>query len=137
MTFVERTDPAARGFRMLVPDVRGREFATRTIVVPNVPVSPAARLNLRVWALHSSGERFTLSFASGGRTIAQNSFTTGPDGFFTVGDLMHEFPQLAGRKLTADVIITLDGDDRLWAFVTATDNATNLPRLLLPRAGGS
>src|SRR5205807_10458467 len=106
--------PAARVFRMLVPDVRGREFATRTIVVPNVPVSPAARLNLRVWALHSSGERFTLSFASGGRTIAQNSFTTGPDGFFTVGDLMHEFPELAGRKLTADVIITLDGDDRLW-----------------------
>lgn len=129
-TFVERTDSGARGFRLSIPDVRDSELAAKSIVIPNVTVSPAARLNLRAWA--PPGSPLTVAFARAGVIFAQRSFTARPDGYFTVGDLAHELPELAGRDLTGEVSVTLEGDDRLWAFITATDNQTNLPRLLLP-----
>lgn len=133
-TVVERTDAAASGFKLSIPEVREEQFARESVVIPNVPVSPAVRLHLRVWTPDASEVPFTVKIVRGGATIAQRSYRTGRDGYMSEGDLVvHDFPELAGRELEADVAITLDATDRrFWAFITATDNRTNLPQLRLP-----
>jgi 4-amino-4-deoxy-L-arabinose transferase-like glycosyltransferase len=133
-TFVERTDPAApRGFSMPVPQVRDRDFIDGTVVIHDAPVSGDFRLNLRAWALRSPYARFNVQIRNGGAVVAQRTFPSGAEGFFTKGDLMLEFPELHGQKFTADIAVNLESDDhRVWACVTATEQRTNLPRLLLP-----
>jgi 4-amino-4-deoxy-L-arabinose transferase-like glycosyltransferase len=134
-TIVERTDSGGGGFAVPIPEVRENEFQNGHIVISNVPVSHLARLNLRLWALRGLGAvRYRVTVKSGGQVVAQRGFETGSDGFAMDGDLAREFHELDGRELTVDFEIDrVPGpDSRLWGFITATDNQTNLPTFFRP-----
>ena len=49
--------------------------------------------------------------------------------------LLRHFPQLKGRTTTGTVRLTIEDpspDARLWAFITATDNMTDVPTFHMP-----
>ena len=133
-TVVERTDAAANGFKLSIPEVRDEQFGRESLVIPNVPLSTAYRLHLRVWTPDASEVSFTVKIVSGGATIGQRTYRTDRNGYMSEGDLIiHDFHELFGRELAVDVAITLESPDtRFWAFIIATDNRTNFPELRLP-----
>lgn len=136
-TTLERADSGGGGFTASVPEVREDEFHKGRIIIFGVPVSSRVKLSLRLWALHASGpEHYSVTVLSGGRTIAQRTFETGPDGFVMDEDLAGEFRELDGRDLSAIFVIDRQPgpDARLWGFVTATDKQTGLPVFFRPTA---
>jgi hypothetical protein len=126
-------------FQVGLPAVRERDLRSQRIVIPDVVLNRRARANLRLWTFRAPRPvRYTvvLQSADGQRTFARRVFATGPDGFQIHADLQRDFTELAELDVRADVVVELNDTPlkaQLWAFITVTNNQTNLPSLRLPR----
>lgn len=114
-----------------VPAVSENEFQPDRILIPTVPTD--ARLNLRVWVLASSSGtpiKVRLYSSPDGRLIAERQFTADHAGYFSNGDLGHEFPGLRGEPVNVEVE---SNGAKVWAMMSTTDYRTGNIVLSLPR----
>ena len=133
-TVLRRTDPAGDGFLVTLPVVREADLREGALTFRNVPLSVASRLNLRMWVVNGGGRvAYSVRVLRNGQELARRMFATGETGFVTDPNLGGQFPQFAGGDMRADLIIRPENVQpaaRAWAFITATDNRTNVPVLL-------
>jgi hypothetical protein len=120
-----------------IPTIRESDHRRSPMTVPDVPLTPSARLNLRLWAFESIFPvRYVVSIIANGRELASRSFATRADGFQIDPNLLGEFPELAATETQADIVITLPdagSDARVWGFVTSTDKRSNDVTMFYPR----
>jgi hypothetical protein len=136
-TILRRTDQAGKGFSVSIPSVRESEFRRDALVFRNVPLSPAKRLNLRLWVIKAAGgAAYSVAiFDAGGRQLARRTFATGADGFASDTNLGGQFPDLGRSERSIDVVVKVEDAlpaARAWGFITATDNRTDIPVLIIP-----
>lgn len=139
-TTLLRTDERADAARADIRAVREADFQRGTITIPDVPISPSSRLNLRVWTWRTPRPavyRMRVTTPSG-QTHVSHRIGTRSDGFNMDGHLVGSFPELQESTTTATVTITLEDaapDARVWGFITATtDNVTDMPSFHMPGA---
>ena len=133
-TVLRRADPEGGGFHTAVPTVRESDFRDGALTFRNVPFSVASRLNLRMWVIHGGGRvAYSVRVLRNGQEAGNRMFATGETGFVVDPDLGGQFPQLNGGDIRVDLIIRPENvppGARAWAFLTATDNRTNIPTLI-------
>jgi hypothetical protein len=121
-TVVQRVEGDRVLSAVTIPAVRVEDFRAGRLVLRDVTLSRAARVNLRLWT--AGGSRAVRIRA--GR--AKTTIVTDAQGFFTHGDL----GSLLGRGTTTVECEPIDDDVAAWGFITITDNATEAVTIRLP-----
>jgi len=124
-------------FGTSVPVVREREFFDRPFSLLNVPADPRYRLGLRLYTYEPIPAALTvriISHTTGG-VLAERNVFLGPVGdhaFAFIGDLLTEFPQIAGKgPLRIEIAPTQEGT-LAWSYVSITNNETQHVTVIAP-----
>lgn len=133
-TILRRTDSDGDGFHVALPVVRENDFRAGSLKFRDIPFSPASRLNLRMWVMNGGGRvGYSVTVLKNGRELARRSFGTGELGFVVDSNFDGQFPEIDRDELRVDLVIEPENvppTARSWAFITATDNRTNIPALI-------
>jgi hypothetical protein len=127
---VSRND---QNFGTEIPIVRERELTTAPIHLPGVPVTAGFRNTLRIYGTRAASVRVTI-----GNQTTDIALTPGAGNFDPAYAISTAFPVAApGKPSTLRVTVTpLDTSAdaaRIWAFVSVTNNETQLITTMTPQ----
>jgi hypothetical protein len=110
------TSRSAENFGTEIPVVRGAEFRHEPFALLGVPLDPAFRKTLRLYAQNPT--IVTIQGLGAPRTVMLTGST---DTFTPAYAQISDFPSGTG---VTDVIVEVPGGAEVWAMITVTNNAT-------------
>ena len=130
----------ATDFGTAIPVVRESGFYDRPFSIVNVPADPRYRVALRLYAYDGTPrlELRIVSMQNPPKELADSFVTVEPffgslHAFAYIGDLLKEFPQLAGNGPLRIEVSGANPETTAWAFVSVTNNDTQHVTVISPQ----